>query len=240
MNPGRVKGPFRATLKLLLLDLRSPRNVMGRACDPRRCQAYLGSQKTTSTETFLGLNYYELLNIPETASTKEIQAAFRRLSKAYHPDKDGDSVNPLIFREIVDARECLIDSARRREYDRNLSGFPKTSGSSNSSTHDSSSSSEDSCDEASSQQRYSNDSGSSTKTTSIGYIRSRSPLTFTIAILLFLLGGIVKYLGRQPHMFFVEQTSGYLTIFGEYAIIAFFLFPRKMIRRVRSFLNRDS
>jgi len=35
------------------------------------------------------LPYYELLEIPETASHREIIKAFRRLSLKFHPDKEG-------------------------------------------------------------------------------------------------------------------------------------------------------
>ena len=34
------------------------------------------------------LNYYEILEIPKTASTYTIKKAFRQLSKKFHPDKN--------------------------------------------------------------------------------------------------------------------------------------------------------
>ena len=37
------------------------------------------------------MDYYKILEIPETASKSEIKKAYRKLSKIYHPDVyDGD------------------------------------------------------------------------------------------------------------------------------------------------------
>src|SRR5207248_5147574 len=61
-------------------------------------------------------NYYRVLGVPETASYEEIQEAFRRLARAYHPDVSGADTASR-FREILEAWEVLGDVRQRRDYD---------------------------------------------------------------------------------------------------------------------------
>jgi curved DNA-binding protein CbpA len=63
--------------------------------------------------------YYQILGVDETASPEEIRAAFRRASNLAHPDKGGA---PGHFRFLVLIRDTLLDSTRRRDYDRSLRG----------------------------------------------------------------------------------------------------------------------
>jgi DnaJ-class molecular chaperone len=58
---------------------------------------------------------YGLLEIDRGASPEEIQAAYKRLSRIYHPDKGGDQEK---FKVIVNAKEILLDSDKRAFYDR--------------------------------------------------------------------------------------------------------------------------
>jgi DnaJ family protein A protein 2 len=58
---------------------------------------------------------YELLEIPKTASQKEIKKAYFRLSKIHHPDKGGDE---HLFKEINAAYEILSDPEKREKYDK--------------------------------------------------------------------------------------------------------------------------
>jgi DnaJ family protein A protein 2 len=57
---------------------------------------------------------YESLELPRTASTAEIKAAYRRLALVHHPDKGGD---PEKFKDITKAYEVLGDEGRRKLYD---------------------------------------------------------------------------------------------------------------------------
>jgi DnaJ-class molecular chaperone len=64
-------------------------------------------------------DYYSVLGVAETASLEEIQDAYRRLAKEYHPDSSGaDTIGR--FHEIQEAWETLRDVEQRRRYDRQL------------------------------------------------------------------------------------------------------------------------
>jgi DnaJ-class molecular chaperone len=65
-------------------------------------------------------DYYRALGVQETADPEEVQEAYRRLAKAYHPDRSGgDTVKQ--FRAVQEAWETLGDPERRRAYDAALS-----------------------------------------------------------------------------------------------------------------------
>src|SRR6476620_4188939 len=65
--------------------------------------------------------YYRILGIAETASDREIKAAFRTLSLRYHPDRIRDPVSKSYsnekMKEINEAYRVLSDSVKRKEYD---------------------------------------------------------------------------------------------------------------------------
>lgn len=63
-------------------------------------------------------SYYNILDIPETASQDEIKKAYRRLSMIYHPDKNGNSQESTEkFQKISEAYEVLGDVEKKKEYD---------------------------------------------------------------------------------------------------------------------------
>lgn len=64
-------------------------------------------------------NYYDLLEVPQTATTAEIKQAFRRLARSCHPDRNpGDRQAEEHFKTLSQAYEVLADTERRAQYDR--------------------------------------------------------------------------------------------------------------------------
>lgn len=59
--------------------------------------------------------YYQILNIKENASQKEIKKAYRQLCKIYHPDKSSGSSSKFI--EIKEAYEVLKNPSLKKDYD---------------------------------------------------------------------------------------------------------------------------
>ncbi|HLH28514.1 MAG TPA: molecular chaperone DnaJ [Acidimicrobiales bacterium] len=60
-------------------------------------------------------DYYKILGVPSTASSKEITSAYRKLAKKHHPDANPGSEET--FKEISAAYDVLGDPERRKEYD---------------------------------------------------------------------------------------------------------------------------
>lgn len=65
-------------------------------------------------------NYYAVLGIPARASQADVKNAYRRLAKAYHPDRYAGSDRP--FQDVQQAYSVLGDAGRRRKYDAELCG----------------------------------------------------------------------------------------------------------------------
>lgn len=61
---------------------------------------------------------YEILQVHESAHVDVIQAAYRRLSLLYHPDRNASSEASEMMAELNNAYEILSDPLRRRAYDR--------------------------------------------------------------------------------------------------------------------------
>jgi curved DNA-binding protein len=62
-------------------------------------------------------DYYQILNIPKTASPKDIQKAYRRLAKIYHPDINKNKDAEEKFKKITEAYEVLRNEEARKRYD---------------------------------------------------------------------------------------------------------------------------
>jgi DnaJ-class molecular chaperone len=62
------------------------------------------------------MNLYDILNVEESASIKDIRSAYKKLAVKHHPDKVTGNVN--IFRDITIAYEVLSDEEKRKEYDK--------------------------------------------------------------------------------------------------------------------------
>lgn len=64
-------------------------------------------------------DYYDVLEIPRTASVDEIKKAYRKLAIRYHPDKNpGDREAEEKFKEAAEAYGVLSDADKRARYDR--------------------------------------------------------------------------------------------------------------------------
>lgn len=63
-------------------------------------------------------NFYNVLEVPETAQIEEIKKSYRRLSMIHHPDKNGNSQESKErFQKISEAYEVLGDPEKKQEYD---------------------------------------------------------------------------------------------------------------------------
>lgn len=67
-------------------------------------------------------DYYSILGLTKSATSAEIKAAYRKLVKIYHPDKNPNSYEAVDkFRQIQQAYETLIDPIARSKYDGKVS-----------------------------------------------------------------------------------------------------------------------
>ena len=62
-------------------------------------------------------DYYQILEVSPFASAEEIDRAYKRLVKEYHPDVLRAFKTAFLFRQIQEAYEVLRDPERRRAYD---------------------------------------------------------------------------------------------------------------------------
>lgn len=62
-------------------------------------------------------DYYETLGVPRAASQDEIQRAFRKLARKYHPDVNKSAGAEDRFKLINEANEVLGDPEKRKRYD---------------------------------------------------------------------------------------------------------------------------
>jgi curved DNA-binding protein len=63
-------------------------------------------------------DYYAILGVDKTASQDEIQSAYRKLARKYHPDVNKEAGAEDTFKEIGEAYEVLKDPEKRQKYDR--------------------------------------------------------------------------------------------------------------------------
>ena len=61
------------------------------------------------------VDYYQVLGVKHTASSKEIKAAYKRLARLQHPDLNSGSAEAFV--QLSHARDILVDPKRRAEYD---------------------------------------------------------------------------------------------------------------------------
>ena len=53
-------------------------------------------------------DYYEALGVPRTADADQLQEAYRRLARRYHPDVNKDPAAEEQFKEVNEAYLSLI------------------------------------------------------------------------------------------------------------------------------------
>ena len=63
-------------------------------------------------------DYYEILDVPRSASADDLKAAFRKLARQFHPDVNKAPDAEEKFKEINEAYAILSDPDKRAAYDR--------------------------------------------------------------------------------------------------------------------------
>lgn len=69
-------------------------------------------------------NYYEILEVSESASTEEIRHAFQKKARRLHPDVNKDKNAEAEFKEVSEAYAVLSDAQKRARYDAMRAGNP--------------------------------------------------------------------------------------------------------------------
>ncbi|MFF0110981.1 DnaJ domain-containing protein, partial [Streptomyces hirsutus] len=70
-------------------------------------------------------DFYEVLGVPRTADKDEIQRAYRKLARRYHPDVNKDPQAEERFKDLNEAYSVLSDPKTRARYDRFGEDFRK-------------------------------------------------------------------------------------------------------------------
>lgn len=68
-------------------------------------------------------DYYEALGVPRDATQQQIQSAYRKLARTYHPDVNTSPGAEERFKRVGEAFEVLGDPEKRRKYDQLGSGW---------------------------------------------------------------------------------------------------------------------
>ena len=64
------------------------------------------------------IDYYKILGIDKTATSKDIKNAYRKLARKFHPDLNPNDKNAKTnFQQINEANEVLSDPEKRKKYD---------------------------------------------------------------------------------------------------------------------------
>ncbi|KAH6670601.1 hypothetical protein B0J14DRAFT_656671 [Halenospora varia] len=66
----------------------------------------------------MSFNHYQVLGVRLAAGRSEIRAAYQRLAREYHPDRNpGDNSVVAVMQHVNEAYEVLSDEKKRHEYD---------------------------------------------------------------------------------------------------------------------------
>src|SRR5438309_283284 len=86
---------------------------------PRAPLQYLRVRSTTTTmNATMPRDPYEVLGVSKSATAEEINKAYRKLSKKYHPDRNpGDKEADAKYKEVQSAHDILGDANKKAQYD---------------------------------------------------------------------------------------------------------------------------
>lgn len=70
----------------------------------------------------MSTDYYRVLGVGRGASPEEIQRAYHRLARRYHPDVNREPAAEEAFKEVTEAYRVLSDPTRRSRYDGHRGG----------------------------------------------------------------------------------------------------------------------
>ncbi len=73
-------------------------------------------------------DYYKVLGVARDASQEEIQKAYRKLARKYHPDVSKEKGAEARFKEVSEANEVLKDAEKRARYDQLGSDWKQSAG----------------------------------------------------------------------------------------------------------------
>src|SRR5690348_9720365 len=74
-------------------------------------------------------DYYKILGVDKNANQKDIQKAYRKLARKFHPDVNpDDKAAEEKLKEINEANEVLSDPEKRRRYDNLSSSYQQYGG----------------------------------------------------------------------------------------------------------------
>jgi curved DNA-binding protein len=71
-------------------------------------------------------DYYATLGVKKDASQEEIQKAYKKLARKFHPDVNKDPAAEAKFKDIGEANEVLKDPEKRQKYDQYGSAWNST------------------------------------------------------------------------------------------------------------------
>lgn len=68
-------------------------------------------------------DYYQILEIKQTATLSEIKSAYRKQALKWHPDKNKGIDTTDKMRDVIEAKEFLSDEVKRIRYDREYTKY---------------------------------------------------------------------------------------------------------------------